>query len=90
MKSLALGLLRSSRLRRKQEGNDAAANRTPGIAHYASVLAGGSHAAVIDPRWDVEAYLSVARELGVRIRYVIETHRQEDFVMRSPEPVAAR
>ncbi len=54
---------------------------TPGIAHYAYLLADGGEAAVIDPRRDVDEYIRVARTLGVRIRYVIETHRQEDFVM---------
>ena len=56
---------------------------TPGIAHYAYVLADGTEAAVFDPRRDVEDYLEAARQLGARIRYVVETHRQEDFVMGS-------
>jgi hydroxyacylglutathione hydrolase len=54
---------------------------TPGIAHYAYVIADGTDAAVIDPRRDVADYLAAARGLGARIRYVVETHRQEDFVM---------
>lgn len=56
---------------------------TPGIAHYAYLLADGGVAALVDPRRDVDEYLNAARELGVRIQYVIETHRQEDFVMGS-------
>lgn len=56
---------------------------TPGIAHYAYLLADGGEAAIVDPRRDVDVYLQAARSLGVRIRYVIETHRQEDFVMGS-------
>lgn len=54
---------------------------TPAISHFAYLLADGGEAAVIDPRRDVDEYLEAARELGVAIRYVIETHRQEDFVM---------
>jgi hydroxyacylglutathione hydrolase len=54
---------------------------TPGIAHYAYVLADGGEAAVVDPSRDVTEYLTAARELGAHIKYVIETHRQEDFVM---------
>ncbi|HEX7038203.1 MAG TPA: MBL fold metallo-hydrolase [Pseudomonadales bacterium] len=54
---------------------------TPGIAHYAYVLADRGEAAVIDPRRDVDDYLAAARRLGARIRWVVETHRQEDFVM---------
>ena len=57
---------------------------TPGISHYAYLLADeGGDALVVDPRRDVDEYLSVAASMGVRIRYVLETHRQEDFVMGS-------
>ncbi len=57
---------------------------TPGISHYAYLLADeGGDAFLIDPRRDVDEYLSVARAMGVRIRYIVETHRQEDFVMGS-------
>jgi glyoxylase-like metal-dependent hydrolase (beta-lactamase superfamily II)/rhodanese-related sulfurtransferase len=40
----------------------------------------GGEAAVIDPRRDVDIYIDRARELGVRIRWVIETHLHADFV----------
>lgn len=56
---------------------------TPEIAHYAYLIADGDQAAIVDPRRDVDEYLDVARSLGVTIRYVLETHRQEDFVMGS-------
>lgn len=56
---------------------------TPQIAHYAYLIEDAGEAAVVDPRRDVAEYLDVARRLGARIRYVIETHRQEDFVMGS-------
>lgn len=56
---------------------------TPGIAHYAYVIASGAEAAVFDPARDVHLYLEAARELGARITHIVETHRQEDFVMGS-------
>ncbi|MDQ2695098.1 MAG: rhodanese-like domain-containing protein [Pseudomonadota bacterium] len=56
---------------------------TPGIAHYAYLIGDGGDAALVDPRRDIEDYLAATRALGVQIRYVIETHRQEDFVMGS-------
>ena len=56
---------------------------TPGTAHYAYVLADGGEAAIVDPCRDVDQYLEAARQMGARVRYVIETHRQEDFVMGS-------
>lgn len=58
---------------------------TPGIAHYAYLIADEEVAAIVDPCRHVEPYLEAARELGVRIDYVIETHRHEDFVMGSTE-----
>lgn len=56
---------------------------TPGIAHYAWLIANGGDAVLVDPRRDVDVYLQAARQLDTRIRYVLETHRQEDFVMGS-------
>jgi hydroxyacylglutathione hydrolase len=56
---------------------------TPGISHYAYLIADGGEAAIVDPRRDVDEYLRAAQALGVRVRYVLETHRQEDFVMGS-------
>lgn len=59
--------------------------KTPGIAHVAYVLGDQGEAIVVDPRRDVDEYVSVARSEGLRVRYVLETHRQEDFVMGSAE-----
>lgn len=56
---------------------------TPGIAHYAYLITDGGEAALVDPRRDIDDYLKAARELGTQIKYVIETHRQEDFMMGS-------
>ncbi|MEX2496642.1 MAG: rhodanese-like domain-containing protein [Woeseia sp.] len=55
--------------------------KTPGIAHVAYVLADDGDAALVDPRRDVEQYLDVLNENGLTLRYVLETHRQEDFEM---------
>ncbi len=40
----------------------------------------GSEAAVIDPLRDIEAYLKLAREHNVTIKYIFETHFHADFV----------
>jgi glyoxylase-like metal-dependent hydrolase (beta-lactamase superfamily II)/rhodanese-related sulfurtransferase len=37
-------------------------------------------AAVIDPRFEIDAYLELARYLGVRIEHVFETHNHADHV----------
>ncbi|MEW6176454.1 MAG: rhodanese-like domain-containing protein [Pseudomonadota bacterium] len=55
---------------------------TDGLAQI-SYLVGDSKAAVaavIDPRRDVDVYLDLAREKGLRIAYAIETHIHADFV----------
>lgn len=55
--------------------------KTPGIAHVAYILAEDGLAAIVDPGRDVERYLNVIRDNGLRLRWVLETHRQEDFEM---------
>jgi hydroxyacylglutathione hydrolase len=37
-------------------------------------------AAVVDPRFEIDVYLELARYLGVRIEHVIETHNHADHV----------
>lgn len=62
---------------------------TPSLAHYAYLLADEGVGVLVDPRRDVDEYLHAARSMGVRIDYVLETHRHEDFVMGSTH-LAAR
>jgi glyoxylase-like metal-dependent hydrolase (beta-lactamase superfamily II)/rhodanese-related sulfurtransferase len=50
------------------------------LAHASYLIHDGGEATVIDPQRDVNLYLEEARELGVRIRWVIETHLHADFV----------
>ncbi|WP_395138297.1 rhodanese-like domain-containing protein [Armatimonas sp.] len=53
-----------------------------GCLAHASYLMGGTNgeAAVIDPRRDVEEYIEDAKNAGLSIKYVIETHLHADFV----------
>jgi hydroxyacylglutathione hydrolase len=49
----------------------------------ASYLVGDSDsgvAAVVDPQWDIDPYLQLARLHGVRIEHVLETHNHADHV----------
>ncbi len=50
------------------------------LAQGAYFIASGKEALVIDPLRDTEAYLEKAREMGVEIKYVLETHFHADFV----------
>ncbi|MEN6318865.1 MAG: MBL fold metallo-hydrolase [Syntrophaceae bacterium] len=54
-----------------------------GIAHYSYLIGDGREAAVIDPRLDCDIYVEEACRGGYHIQYILETHRQEDFVLGS-------
>ncbi|MFN8660465.1 MAG: rhodanese-like domain-containing protein [Thermomicrobiales bacterium] len=63
---------------------------TPGLAEVAYLIADeqAGEVAVIDPRRDVEAYLDWARERGLRITAILETHVHADFVSGARELAA--
>ena len=50
------------------------------IAHSSYLLAGRETGAVIDPCRDVDLYIDDARQLGVAITHVLETHLHADFL----------
>lgn len=59
------------------------------LAHYSYIIGDGSEAVVIDPRRDCEVYIEKAIQEGCQIRHIMETHRNEDYVVGSVE-LAAR
>lgn len=56
-----------------------------GLAHYSYLIGDGGEAAVIDPRRDCSVYVDRAARAGYRILHVLETHRNEDYVVGSVE-----
>ena len=50
------------------------------LAHASYMIGSEGIAAVVDPQRDVEIYLEEARQQGLKIAYVIETHLHADFV----------
>jgi hydroxyacylglutathione hydrolase len=60
-----------------------------GLAHYSYLIGDGKEAVVIDPRRDCGVYVEKASKAGFRIKYILETHRNEDYVIGSVE-LAAR
>jgi glyoxylase-like metal-dependent hydrolase (beta-lactamase superfamily II)/rhodanese-related sulfurtransferase len=50
------------------------------LAHASYMIGSGGEAAVVDPRRDVDSYIDEAREQGLEIRHIIETHLHADFV----------
>ena len=59
--------------------------RSPGIAHSSYYLSDSGEAIVVDPRRDTAAYQQLAKEDCAKIEYVLETHRNEDYVSGSLE-----
>jgi hydroxyacylglutathione hydrolase len=56
-----------------------------GLAHYSYIFGHNKEAFVIDPRRDVDIYLFLAARKGYKIKYIFETHRNEDYVVGSKE-----
>ncbi len=52
----------------------------PGIAHSSYIIGGDQTCAIIDPSRDVDHYIAAARELGLDITHILETHLHADFV----------
>jgi hydroxyacylglutathione hydrolase len=59
------------------------------LAHASYLIGSNGEAAVIDPQRDVEIYLKSAKENGLEIRHIFETHLHADFVSGHKE-LAAR
>ncbi|BDZ69575.1 MBL fold metallo-hydrolase [Methanobacterium petrolearium] len=59
--------------------------KSEGIAHHSYFVGNSGRAAVVDPRRDVEVYLSLAESNGLDITHIFETHRNEDYVIGSLE-----
>ncbi len=58
---------------------------SPGLAHYSYLVGDGREAVVIDPRRDCDIYIDTATRQGYRITAVLETHRNEDYLIGSRE-----
>ncbi|MCW4016387.1 MAG: MBL fold metallo-hydrolase, partial [Candidatus Bathyarchaeota archaeon] len=56
-----------------------------GLAHKSYFLSDEKEAAVIDPRRDCEVYVRLAQRHCVKIKYIFETHRNEDYAVGSLE-----
>lgn len=56
-----------------------------GLAHYSYLMGDRGLAVVIDPRRDVDIYIEMAHQAGLRIAHILETHRNEDYFVGSME-----
>ncbi len=58
-----------------------------GLAHLSYIAGDGSEAFVVDPRRDIDPYLKIAENNCCRVRFVFETHLNEDYLVGSQELV---
>lgn len=56
-----------------------------GLAHYSYIIGDQTESVVIDPRRDCDIYIEKALENGCKITNILETHRNEDYVIGSLE-----
>ncbi|MEO6593632.1 MAG: MBL fold metallo-hydrolase [Planctomycetota bacterium] len=59
------------------------------LAQASYVLADGDEAAIVDPRRDIDEYLAICKQHGLRLRWVLATHVHADFVAGLAELRAA-
>ena len=59
--------------------------KSEGLAHNSYYLSDEEEAIVIDPRRDCEIYTQLAQKECAKIKYILETHRNEDYVVGSLE-----
>ena len=59
--------------------------KSEGLAHLSYFIGSEDEALVIDPRRDCQAYFDLARREAMKIKYIFETHRNEDYVIGSLE-----
>ena len=59
--------------------------KSPIVAHLSYFIGSEDEAIVVDPERDCLSYLEVARRENMKIRYIFETHRNEDFIIGSKE-----
>ena len=59
--------------------------KSEGLAHLSYFIGSEDEAVVIDPRRDCQVYFDLARREAMKIKYIFETHRNEDYVIGSQE-----
>jgi hydroxyacylglutathione hydrolase len=55
------------------------------VAHISYFIGSAYEALVVDPRRDPQIYVEIAKQEKMKIKYIFETHRNEDYVVGSKE-----
>jgi len=56
-----------------------------GLAHFSYIAGNDNDAFVVDPKRDVDQYIEIAKSNCCMIRFVFETHCNEDYLIGSLE-----
>ncbi len=59
--------------------------KSEGLSHFSYFLGSEKEAVVIDPRRDCQIYIDIAQEKKMKIKFIFETHRNEDYVIGSSQ-----
>ena len=59
--------------------------KSPGLAHTSYYVSNKGESFIVDPRRDIGEYLKLAQNDCANLKYVFETHRNEDYVIGSLE-----
>ncbi len=52
-----------------------------GLAHFSYIAVNDNDAFIVDPKRDVDSYIKIAESNCCRIRFVFETHCNEDYLI---------
>ena len=55
------------------------------VSQLSYFIGSGNEAIVVDPMRDCETYLNLSMKEGMNIKYIFETHRNEDYIIGSKE-----
>jgi len=55
------------------------------VAHISYFIGSASEAFVVDPQRDPQIYVEISKQENMNIKYIFETHRNEDYVIGSKE-----
>lgn len=56
---------------------------TEGLAHYSYIIGSQGRAVLIDPMRDPKRYIDILKREGLQLKYIFETHRNEDYITGS-------
>jgi hydroxyacylglutathione hydrolase len=55
------------------------------VSHLSYFIGSGNAVFVVDPTRDIQSYIDLAKKYGVNIKFIFETHRNEDYIIGSLE-----